>query len=348
MTPISFSNVKWCFSARRIAPSHAAGLDTDFAATRPGDMILGRVLAIGNHRRIQLTSGRPSTLYPGDLVALPCAARYAPDQFEGHAEIDPDGCDMLAGGGCLGRMVHRNHQIKPPTRILTLGRIIGRGGRVLNTGDFALPARDGPNGIPAICVIGTAMNSGKTTAAVALSHGLTRGGWRVAALKGTGTGSFGDFNDYTDAGAAYVADFTDAGMATTFLEPIAQVKAGLRRLLGEAALRGADIAVMELADGIFQRETAALLADPAIRAAFGGFIFACGDAIAAAGGVSHLAGLGITPVTLTGKLSCSPMAMQEAREATGIRSMTRAQLLDPAEANRLAMLAGAGVSAEAA
>ena len=35
---------------------------------------------------------------------------------------------------------------------------------------------------------------------VALTHGLTRAGFKVAAHKRTGTGSFGDVNDNADAG----------------------------------------------------------------------------------------------------------------------------------------------------
>jgi len=348
MTQTTFSKAKWCFASRRMDPTIATGLDTDVGAARAGDMILGRVISIGHHRRIQLTTGRPATLYPGDLVALPCGARYAPDQFEGVAEIDPRGCDMLAGGGCVGRMVHRNQQVKPPTRIEPLGRITGADGRVLNIQDVALPQKAKLGDIPVICVVGTSMNSGKTTATVALSHGLTRAGWRVAALKGTGTGAFGDYNGYCDAGAAYVADFTDAGMVTTYLEPLPRIIAGIDSLIAEAQAQGCDIAVMELADGIFQKETAALLADPEVRARFSGVLFACGDAVAAAGGVAGLTQNDITPMAISGMVSCSPMAAQEAEAATGIAVLTRAQLLDPAQANQLASLAGIGAMPRAA
>lgn len=336
MTRMNFRTTKWCFASRRIDPTLASGLDRDVASAMPGDMILGRVVSIGNHRRIQLPTGRPSTLYPGDLVALPCGARYAPDQFEGLAEIDPNGCDMLAGGGCLGRMIHRNERIKPPTCVQPLGRILDRDGRVLNTADFALPTRILRDDMTVICVLGTSMNSGKTTATAALAHGLTAAGWRVAALKGTGTGAFGDYNDYCDAGAGYVGDFTDAGMATTYLEPLPRIVSGIDALLAEAETRGCNIAVMELADGIFQRETAALLADPTVRRRFSGYLFACGDPLAAAGGVAELARNGIRPMALTGKLSCSPMAVSEAEAATATKVVTRTQLLDPAEANQLA------------
>lgn len=339
------ANVKWAFSARRIPTDAARGIDNAAALARPGDLILGRVLSIGQHSRIQMATGRYATLYPGDLIAMPCGARYAPDQFEGVAEIDPAGCDMLAGGGCLGRMQWRHDRMKTPTRVLPLGRITGDAGLVLNTAGFALPAAVEP-ALPVIAVIGSSMNSGKTTAAVALSRGLTLAGWKVAAIKATGTGSFGDFNEYTDTGACFVADFTDAGMVTTYLEPLGRIRAGIACLTAAARRAGANVVVMEIADGIFQRETAALLADDGFRATLSGVIFACGDAVAAAGGTAHLARHGIRPLRVTGVVSCSPMAASEARMVTGIDIIGRHALMDPAEAN--AILAEAGVSALAA
>ncbi|MDP5217298.1 DUF1611 domain-containing protein [Ruegeria sp. 2205SS24-7] len=348
MDSFDFKTAKWCFATRRIDPNLARGLCHDLSMTMPGDLILGRVMSIGNHRRIQLPTGRPSMLYAGDLVVLPCGARYAPDQFEGLAELDTAGSDMLAGGGCIGRMVQRNERIKPPTRIQPLGRITSQNGMVLNTGDFALSAHATPAKIPVICVVGTSMNSGKTTATAALAHGLKQAGWKTAVLKGTGTGAFGDYNAYVDAGASYVADFTDAGMVTTYLEPLPRIIAGIDTLLGEAETRGCDIAVMELADGVFQQETAALLADPEARTRFSKYLFACADAVAAAGGVAELARNGIRPIALTGMLSCSPMAVDEAQAATGIQVLTKGQLLDPAYANTLAARTGVRRAPQAA
>ncbi len=340
MTPFTLpTQTKWAFSARRIPRDLVAGLDPDVTHARAGELILGRVSAVGQHGRIQLVEGRPSTLYPGDLIVMPCGARYAPDQFEGLAEIEADGCDMLAGGGCLGRMIWRHDKMKVPTRVLPLGRLTDAAGRVLTTDDFALPQPSRPSRIPLIVVVGTSMNSGKTTATVALTHGLTRAGLAVAALKGTGTGSFGDVNDYADAGAAFVGDFTDAGMVTTYLEPMERVAAGIEALLAEAEGKGATVAVMEIADGIFQKETAALLADPAFVARMAGCVFACGDAVAAAGGVASLAAQGLQPLCLTGLLSCSPMASTEAEAMTGVSVVTRSGLMDPAVASGILALA---------
>ena len=186
-----------------------------------------------------------------------------------------------------------------------------------------------------IAVVGTAMNSGKTTATARLGYGLRRAGRNVALIKATGTGAFGDYNEYCDTGAQYVADFTDAGMATTYLQPMDRLREAADRLLADAGRHGCDVAVMEIADGLFHREPAALLAAHGFAQGLSGLIFACGDAVAASGGASALRRLGITPLAVTGMVSCSPMASAEAEAATGLRVVTRSELADPAQAMRL-------------
>lgn len=335
------AHAKWAFSTRRVARTDITAMDDDFAAARPGDLILARVDRISQHRRVQLTTGRPSDLFPGDMIVLACGARYAPDQFEGVAEIAPEGADLLAGGGCIGRMRARNERIKPATRLIPVGRLLRSDGQPANLQDYALPAppqsRAHP---PVIAVLGSAMNSGKTLATARLALGMRRAGWRCGAIKATGTGAFGDFNEYTDTGAHFVADFTDAGMVTTYREPLERVQAGIETLLGAAGEAGCDIVVMEVADGLLQRETAALIADPWFAQRISGLVFACGDAIAATGGGELLARQGLRPDVLTGVLSCSPMATQEAEAETGIRVLRKDDLADPAETTVLAERAG--------
>ena len=326
------AEAKWSFSTRRVDHKDAVSLTTDFGSTNPGDLILGRVMTIGQHGGIQLTSGRRSELFTGDLVVLPCAARYAPDQFEGIAEIDPKGADMLAGGGCLGKMRAKNELKRLPTQILPIGRLTNSAGKAVNVADYALPATTQPSTIPVIAVFGTAMNSGKTLATARLGYGLRQTGLRVATIKATGTGSFGDFNEYQDTGVHYIADFTDAGLATTYMVPLPQIKNGIERLLADAERHKCDVVIMEVADGLLQRESAALLADDEFRQRISAMVFACGDAVGAAGGVQELRRLGYEPDALTGMLSCSPMAVAEAQAATGIRVMTRGELSDPGEA----------------
>ncbi len=330
-TPFSLdllASAKWAFSTRRVERADAQKLVEALGHATSGDLVVGLVEQIGSHKNIQLASGRPSTLYAGDCVVLACGARYAPDQFEGLAEIEASGADMLAGGGVLGRMRQRHDRLGAPTCVRPLGLLGDAKGRVLNLENYALQPESRPLGMTVIGVVGASMNSGKTTAVASLAHGLRRAGHRVAAIKATGTGAFGDYNAFLDSGAHYVADFTDSGMVSTYRQPLSRIQAGLDTLLAQAARQGCTTAVVELADGVFQKETVGLLQSPRIRDLFVGVLFAAGDAMAAAGGAAALRRLDIEPAALTGMVSCSPLGAAEAEAATGVSVLTRNALCD--------------------
>ena len=96
--------------------------------------------------------------------------------------------------------------------------------------------------------------------------------------------------------------------------------------------------MVELADGVLQQETAALLRRPVVRNHLAGLMFAAPDALAAVGGCAVLNAIGLEAFALTGTLSLSPLGAQEAEAATGLRVLGRDELLDPAHAS--ALLAG--------
>lgn len=323
------SDAKWTFTTRRVERTDVAGSSTDIASAVSGDLVLAQVVKIGHHKRLQLAEGRPSESYLGDYTVLTCGDRYAPDQFEGVAELCPDGVDLLAGGGLVGRMRHKNGRVAQPTRLKPVGLLTDSAGKVINIARYALPAHKARGHIPVIGVVGASMNAGKTTAVASLAHGLRRAGLRVAAIKVTGTGAFGDFNAYQDAGATVVADFTDAGMASTYRRPLAQIEQGFDDLIGHAAEQDADVAVIELADGIFQEETAALLRGSRIRDNLSGVMFAAPDALSAVGGVNFLRDLGLEPFAVSGMVSRSPLAAAEAEAVTNTRVVSREALRDP-------------------
>ena len=339
--PGLFARAKWAFTTRRVDRAAVAGLTPALAAAQPGDLVLARVERIGSHRNLQLAAGRACELYPGDLIVAACGARYAPDQYEGVAELDPDGADLLAGGGIVGRLRARNARMPGPTRVAPLGLRSGADGAPVNLRDHALARRARPSGLVTIAAVGAAMNAAKTTALAALAHGLARAGFAVAAIKATGTGASGDHNACVDVGADWVGDFVDAGMASTYLARASRIAAALDTLLGHAAGAGARVALVEVADGIFQRETAELLRAEGAGARFDGRLFAAPDAASAAGGLAVLRGWGLRADMVTGLLSRSPMAAAETAAATGLPVATRGDLCDPAYAGAfLARLGG--------
>ena len=328
-------SAKWAFTTRRVVHEDIVGLTTNFADAKTGDLVLARVEKIGSHKRIQITSGRPSELYRGDLVVLVCGSRYAPDQYEGHAKIDPDGSDLLAGGGVIGVMREANKRMAGPTRVIPVGVLCGRDGNPVNLADYSLPELVGSRNLTVIAAVGASMNAGKTTAVASFAHGLSRAGYRVATIKATGTGAYGDYNAYVDAGADYVADFVDAGMVSTYMEPISRIMKGTEILLDHAADNGCEIAIVELADGIFQGETAALLNRSDFRTGIDGFLFAAPCAASTAGGCSALRSMNIEPSIVTGIVSCSPLATKEAEAAAGTHVVKRESLIDPVSAGAL-------------
>jgi len=326
---------KWAFTTRRVARADVAGIGGTVRHAVSGDLVLGQVTKVGQHKKIQLAEGRFSDAYLGDHVVLTCGDRYAPDQFEAVAELDPDGADLVAGGGIVGRMREAHERMTPPTQIKPLGLLVDRHGETINIARYALPERPVARDVAVITVVGASMNAGKTTAAASLAHGLHRAGARVAAIKATGTGAFGDFHAFRDAGVPVVADFTDAGMASTYRQPLERIERGFQSLIVHAAEEGAELVVVELADGVFQTETKQLLLGSAVRNRLKGILFAAPDALGAVGGVAILRQMGLEPFAVSGMVSCSPLAIAEAKAVVQVPVASREDLCDP---NRVSQL----------
>lgn len=319
---------KWAFTTRRIDRTHVRGISQELNKAVPGDLILCEIAKIGHHKNIQLADRRASASYPGDLVVLCLGDRYAPDQFLASAIIDGPMLDLAAGGGIAGRVEAKHDKVGTPTKLRALGLLTGPQGRVLNVADYALPTMPANDGVTVIGVFGASMNSGKTTAAASLGHGLVRAGYTVAGVKATGTGAFGDFNAFEDGGVP-VMDFTDVGMASTFRMPLDRIEAGFDTLVAAAASCGAEIVVVEVADGVFQPETRAILKSSRIRERLDGILFAAPDALSAYGGVTFLEHMNLSPFAISGMVSCSPLATIEAAEMTGLPVLSREDLWAP-------------------
>ncbi|MFG5384436.1 hypothetical protein [Yoonia sp. R2-816] len=321
--------VKWAFTTRRVNRADVQSFSTDLGAASAGDLLLCRIVEIGQHKKIQLADRRNSTSYPGDLVVLCLADRYAPDQFQARAEIGSDFIHLAASGGVAGTVEAAHARMDEPTLLKPLALLINGDGRIMNVGDYALDSRPRNETATVIGVFGASMNSGKTTAASSLAHGLKSAGYKVAGVKATGTGAFGDFNSFEDAGVP-VSDFTDVGMATTYRQPMERIEEGFNTLVAAAAEQGAEVIVVEIADGVFQQETRAVLQGKAIRDRLDGILFAAPDALSALGSVIVLDWHGLSPFAISGMVSCSPLAATEAEEVTGLPILSREDLWDPA------------------
>lgn len=329
---------KIAFTTRRVPLSDARTLRFDGIAPKTGDIVLARVDELGHHKRIEGHDGRRAHMYPGDEIIVCYGNRYAPDQFEAVVPGDLGPCHLVAGGGIAARALSWHDRIEGPTQITPIALFADELGQPLNVRDYAVePVADAPDApdAPVVAVVGTSMNAGKTTTAAALVRGLTAAGHRVGAVKLTGTGSGGDLWKVKDAGAHAVLDFTDAGFASTYLVPVPELERGARVLMSQLAAQGCDVIVAEIADGLYQQETNALLRSETFSAMFAGVIFAAQEAMGAAAGLDWLRRHDHRVLAISGRLCCSPLAMREVEAATDAACLDPEALMTPAIAAAL-------------
>ncbi len=310
---------------------------------RSGDVVLARVDEIGKHTKLEGAASRRQAMFVGDEVLLAYGHRYAPDQFEAVVPDDLGPTDLVAAGGIAGRVLSQHAALPDPTRLQPLGLLASRGHR-LNLSDVApltpREARDEPVRPHVVAVLGTSMNSGKSTTLACLVRGLDAAGLVVHAGKVTGTGAGGDPGLFRDAGARRVLDFTDFGHPSTYCLSHDRVRTVFSALVDELATGTAgqpqpDVVVVEVADGVYQDETARLLADPLFATLVDDVVFAAGDALGAVAGRQTLATYAPRVVAVSGVLTASPLASREAARALDVPVIETYDLCDPAVAQRL-------------
>lgn len=317
---------KRAFTTRRVPVDDMRTLIGGSVRPMPGDLVLASVDEIGKQTRLELTNGRRARMFLGDEIVVCFGNRYAPDQFEAIVGPDLSGCDLVAGGGLAARELSRHERMIQPTRISPIGLIGDANATRLNVRDYAIARENDGGPITTVLVAGTSMNSGKTLTSASIVRGLKARGHRVAAIKATGTGAGGDLWIMWDVGADVVVDFTDAGFASTYKAPIEEIEQATLALIRHAAQAGCTYAVIEIADGLQQPETAALLRSKALRLRSMGVLFAAYDAMGAKAGTDALRQIGHRVLAVSGKLTRSSLAIREAEQATGCQAFTPAQL----------------------
>lgn len=325
------------FTLRRVPVEAMRTVVSGAIRPRTGDIVLARVDRLGYQTRLELPSGRKSLLHPGDLILVAYGDRYATDQYEAEVPDSLRATQLVATGGVASEVLSQTAGIRRATDITPLGLIGDERGRPLNLDQFAI--RDEPRSTrrpPVIAVLGTSMNSGKTTTNRFLALGLARAGLRVGSAKITGTGSGNDFWAMVDTGAYRVVDFTDAGFASTYKIPVEAIEAAGVRLIDHLAEAGCDVILLEIADGIFQAQNMALLRSTFIHDNVDSVLFAAGEALGAVQGIGQLEALGLNVVGLSGRLTASDLLARETRAQIRTAVYSKDDLSDPETAVAIA------------
>ena len=312
------ASAKCAFTTRNVPTEEMQTVLTGNGQPHPGDLVLARVDRIRQHARLELPNGRRSRLFPGDTIVAVYGNRYAPDQFESLVPEGLSACHLVAGGGVVSRMRHRSPKVKPPTEITPIGLVGDATGRRLNTRDWlnpdVTPGNPSPWGLPVFLVVGSSMNAGKTTTAARLIRGLTEDGYRVGAIKVTGTGSGGDLWHFVDAGARHALDFTDTGYVSTYQSGATACLNIFESLGASVCHKGMQALVVEVADGILQKETAALLSMSEFKRRISAVWYCAGDSGSALFGVDWLQNQGYEVEAVSGVVSSNPLAAAEVQQ----------------------------------
>lgn len=287
----------------------------------PGDVVIATVTELGKHKHLQSPASRRQLIFAGQEIMVAYGHRYAPDQFLAHVPQDLGPCQLVAGGGVASEVIEQHASIDQATQLEPVGLLV-RHGKVVNLLDFApldinndspRAAHAGAVRPPVIAVLGTSMNSGKSTTLGCLVNGLVNAGMSVAAGKATGTGAGNDPNLFIDAGAFSVCDFTDFGYPTTYRLDYETVRSLLVAMIREQRASGADAVIIEIADGLLQGETSRLLADPMFAEHVDRVLFSAQDSLGAQAGERILLEAGLDLAAVSGVVTASPLAAQEAQ-----------------------------------
>lgn len=235
-----------------------------------GDVAIFEVVSLGKHLNIQGETGLLNKIMPGDRIMGAFGNRYATEQFEGYV---PKQCQhdfhILGAGGTIG-WVHSTHAKfsgNGPTRLRIIGYAVNGQNQLINTRQMRADKMIPFSGWSAaqtkvVLSVGSSMDSGKTTTAAYLVHGLVRQGKRVVFIKLTGTAYTKDCDLSYDLGACQSLDFSQFGFPSTYMCDQPDLLNLYESLLHQALKTKPDYVILEIADGILQRETKILLQNP--------------------------------------------------------------------------------------
>ena len=217
-----------------------------------GDLVMASVKEVNPvYPGLELEDGSEIVLEKGNVLMGVLGSRRALLGFSGHVpkslEIGQS-LHLLNKGGVIGECTAFNRKLEWPTSLEFLGTVT-RNDKALNLGQYAQPLFEGtlPE-VPMVMILGTCMNSGKTTAARQIIEAFTHRGLQINAGKVAGVACRRDILSMKKCGAEKVMSFQDFGVpSSSEMKTLLPVARSLHHSLSE---NNPDFIVMEMGDGI--------------------------------------------------------------------------------------------------
>lgn len=292
---------------------------------KAGEVGIFRVLEIGKHSAIQNESGKNSYIFPGDYIMAAFGNRYATNQFEGYVPDKVMGQYQILGqGGCVGvlKSTHAKFDKIGATQLKLVGYAVDQEGQIMNTHYLKssevqfMPYKH--RNYKTILSVGSSMDSGKTTSAAYLCRGLKNAGHKVGFIKLTGTVFSKDKRFVKDCGAHVAYDFSNFGFPSTYMYGLETILNVYEGLLSKIEKIDPDYVVIEIADGLLQRETNMLLKSKPFMNTIDHILLSCGDSLSVMSGLAFLEDISFQPFAISGLINVSPLLVNEVRNATNI------------------------------
>lgn len=271
---------------------------------------------------LELTTGRPARLVPGDLIVGVLGNRAALRGFCGRVPSHVEAGDvlhLLNQGGVIGVSDGDHAGLGAPIELEVIGTPV-RHGRGLRLSEHAIDRATPLGGQmpPVLALVGTCMNSGKTTAAAVITRYLRKHGRLVHAGKVTGVAAIKDQLMFMDNGATKALSFLDCGLPSTcYHDDVPEVAS---TLLAHLAQEAPDCIVLEFGDGLMgEYGVDEVLSDPKVNRHITGAILAANDVVGAAAGARQLQEWGIPIKVVTGPATDN-VAGTSKLESLGLRA----------------------------
>jgi len=312
---------------KRIGLTRNAVLSTEIPA-QAGIVVAARVLnAKTTYDTLEDVHGRMVRLHPGDVIAGALGHRDALHGFSG--VVPPtvsvgDHVQLLNKGGVIGAGAEPAPGIGEPFELEVLGSVVHfpdadrLRGEPADVTKAALPNALLPAELPpVVCILGTSMDSGKTTAASVLITSLVKSGQKVAAGKLTGVSLRRDVLAMSDCGATPAMIFTDFGVVTTDDENVVGAAHSLLATLVESE---PDVIVLEMGDGLLGTYGVhTLLGDRGLRASLSAIVLCASDPVGAWGAARILEErFALAPTVISGPVTDTPVGRRYCSGTLGI------------------------------
>lgn len=301
---------------------------------KAGDVAVFEVLDIGKHKSIQGLNGNNRYIFPGDIIMAAFGSRYATGQLEGL--VPKTFCEeyhILGKGGAIGTITSMHYKLasKGPTTLRMIGYATHEG-KVINMRYLVHkrlrfnPKKRRKSKV--ILSLGASMDSGKTTTAAYLCRGISQSR-KVAYFKLTGTVYAKDRSLVRDCGACYVCDFSTLGYPSTYLCSRTELLDLYETLTKLTNFYQPEYTIVEIADGLLQRETSMLLQYEPFIKTIDSVVFSGGDSMSALLGYNMLTEWGLKPIAIGGLFTASPLLAREVEEVVDIPILNLEGLSDP-------------------